>query len=165
MHPLLKPELGLWVWTLLAFLIVLFILKKYAWTPIINSLNEREKSIAESIELAERVKAEMAQLQSENETLLAKAREERADMLRDAKLTRDKLIAEAKEQAKSEANKVLADLQVTIDSRKVAAINELKSQMGVLVVEMAEKVLKRELSDKPTQENYIREMAKATIFN
>jgi len=100
MHPLLKPELGLWVWTLVAFLIVLVILKKYAWTPIISSLNEREKSIAESIEIAERVKAEMAQLQSENESLLVKAREERADMLRDAKATKDKIIHEAKEQAK-----------------------------------------------------------------
>jgi F-type H+-transporting ATPase subunit b len=165
MHPLLKPELGLWVWTLLAFLVVLFILKKYAWAPIINSLNEREKSIAESIETADRVKAEMAQLQSENESLLAKAREERAEMLREAKITKDKIIAEAKEQAKAEANKVLADLQVTIDTRKIAAINDLKSQMGVLVVEMAEKVLMRELSEKATQENYIRDMAKASIFN
>ncbi len=165
MHPLLKPELGLWVWTLVAFLIVLFILKKYAWTPIISSLNEREKSIAESIEVAERVKAEMAQLQSENEALLVKAREERTEMLREAKVTKDKIIAEAKEQAKVEANKVLADLQVTIDTRKVAAINDLKSQMGVLVVEMAEKVLMRELSDKSTQEKYIRDMSQASIFN
>ena len=165
MHPLLKPELGLWVWTLVAFLIVLFILKKYAWTPIISSLNEREKSIADSIEIAERVKAEMAQLQSENESLLAKAREERADMLREAKATKDKIIHEAKEQAKEEANKVMADLQQSINIRKIAAINDLKSQMGVLVVEMAEKVLMRELSDKPSQEKYIKEMADASILN
>jgi F-type H+-transporting ATPase subunit b len=165
MHPLLKPELGLWVWTLLAFLIVLFILKKYAWTPIISSLNEREKSIAESIEIAERVKAEMAQLQSENEALLTKAREERADMLREAKATKDKIIHEAKEQAKEEANKIMADLQQSINNRKIAAINDLKSQMGVLVVEMAEKVLMRELADKSSQEKYIKEMADASILN
>jgi F-type H+-transporting ATPase subunit b len=165
MHPLLKPELGLWVWTLVAFLIVLFILKKYAWTPIISSLNEREKSIAESIEIAERVKAEMAQLQSENEALLTKAREERADMLRDAKATKDKIIHEAKEQAKDEANKVMAELQQSINNRKIAAINDLKSQMGVLVVEMAEKVLMRELADKSSQEKYIKEMADASILN
>jgi F-type H+-transporting ATPase subunit b len=165
MHPLLKPELGLWVWTLLAFLIVLFILKKYAWTPIINSLNEREQSIAESIEVAERVKAEMAQLQSENEALLAKAREERAEMLREAKATKDKIIHEAKEQAKVEANKIMADLQQSINNRKIAAINDLKSQMGVLVVEMAEKVLQRELADKGAQEKFIKEMADASILN
>ena len=163
MHPLLNPDLGLWVWTLLAFVIVLFILKKYAWGPIIKSLNERERSIAESIETAERVKAEMAQLQSENETLLAKAREERTEMLREAKATKDKIINEAKEQAKEEANKILADLQVSIDTRKVAALNELKTQVGSLVVEMSEKVLKRELSDKNAQEKYIKEMAEASL--
>jgi F-type H+-transporting ATPase subunit b len=165
MHPLLKPELGLWVWTLVAFLIVLFILKKYAWTPIIASLNERERSIADSIETAERVKAEMAQLQSENETLLAKAREERSEMMREAKATKDKIVHEAKEQAKVEANKIMEDLQVSINNRKIAAINDLKSQMGVLVVEMAEKVLQRELSNKDAQEKYIREMAESSILN
>jgi F-type H+-transporting ATPase subunit b len=163
MHPLLNPDLGLWVWTLLAFVIVLFILKKYAWGPIIKSLNERERSIADSIETAERVKAEMAQLQSENESLLAKAREERAEMLREAKATKDKIIHEAREQAKVEANKIMADLQVSIDTRKVAAINELKTQIGALVVEMSEKVLKRELSDKSAHEKYIKEMAEASL--
>jgi F-type H+-transporting ATPase subunit b len=161
----LNPDLGLWVWTLLAFLIVLFILRKYAWTPIINSLNEREQTIADSIATAERVKAEMAQLQSENEALLAKAKEERSEMLREAKITKDKIIHEAKEQAKEEANKIMAELQVSINNRKVAAINEVKSQMGLLVVEMAEKVLKRELSDKEAQEKYIKEMANANILN
>jgi F-type H+-transporting ATPase subunit b len=165
MHPLLKPELGLWVWTLVAFLIVLFILKKYAWTPIIASLNERERSIADSIETAERVKAEMAQLQSENETLLAKAREERSEMMREAKATKDKIVHDAKEQAKVEANKIMEDLQLSINNRKIAAINDLKSQMGILVVEMAEKVLQRELSNKDAQEKYIREMAESSILN
>jgi F-type H+-transporting ATPase subunit b len=111
------------------------------------------------------VKAEMAQLQNENEALLTKAREERADMLREAKVTKDRIIHEAKEQAKDEANKVMADLQVNINNRKIAAINDLKSQMGVLVVEMAEKVLQRELSDKASQEKYIKSMADASILN
>jgi F-type H+-transporting ATPase subunit b len=165
MHPLLNPDLGLWVWTLLAFVIVLVILRKYAWGPIIKGLNERETSIAESIETAERVKAEMAQLKSENESLLAKAREERSEMLREAKITKDAIINEAKEQAKIEANKIMADLQQSINNKKIAAINDLKSQMGVLVVEMAEKVLKRELSDKSSQESYIKDMADASILN
>jgi F-type H+-transporting ATPase subunit b len=165
MHPLLSPDLGMWVWTLLAFIIFMVILKKYAWTPIINSLNEREQTIADSIATAEKVKAEMAQLQSENEALLAKAKEERTEMLREAKITKDKIINEAKEQAKVEANKIMAELQVSINNKKVAAINELKSQMGVLVVEMAEKVLKRELSDKESQEKYINQMADASILN
>ena len=165
MHPLLKPELGLWLWTLLAFLVVLFILKKYAWTPIINSLNEREKSIAESIEIAERVKAEMAQLQSENENLLAKAREERSEMLREAKVTKDKIIHDAKEQAKVEASKIINEAQQAIQTQKMAAITDVKNQIGKMVIEVSEKILKRELEKKEAQEIYIKELVKEVKLN
>jgi len=165
MHPLLNPDLGLWVWTLVAFFIVLIILRKYAWKPIINSLQEREKTIADSIATAERVKAEMAQLQSENEALLAKAREERAEMLKEAKITRDKIIAEAKEQAKEEANKIMADVQLSINNQKMAAITEVKNQIGTLVIEMSEKVLRRELSDRSAQEKFISELAETANLN
>jgi F-type H+-transporting ATPase subunit b len=165
MHPLLNPDLGLWVWTLVAFFIVLFILRKYAWKPIINSLQEREQTIADSIATAERVKAEMAQLQSENEALLAKAREERAEMLKEAKITRDKIIAEAKEQAKEEANKIMADVQLSINNQKMAAITEVKNQIGSLVIEMSEKVLRRELSDRTAQEKFISELAETANLN
>ena len=96
---LLTPEFGLFFWTLLAFLIVFFILRKYAWKPILNMLGEREKGIADSIATAERVKNEMSQLKSENEKLLAQAREERTLMLKDAKETRDRIVGEAKDQA------------------------------------------------------------------
>ena len=165
MHPLLNPDLGLWVWTLVAFFIVLIILRKYAWKPIIKSLQEREQTIADSIATAERVKAEMAQLQSENEALLAKAREERAEMLKDAKVTRDKIIAEAKEQAKEEANKIMADVQLSINNQKMAAITEVKNQIGSLVIEMSEKVLRRELTDRTAQEKFISELTQATSLN
>ena len=93
---LLTPEFGLLLWTLLAFLVVFFILAKYAWPPIIKGLRERENSISSSLETAERVKAEMAQLKSENETLLARAREERAQLLKEARETKDKIINEEK---------------------------------------------------------------------
>ena len=98
---LLTPDLGLFIWNLLAFLIVFFILKKFAWKPILKSLKERETGIADSLATAEKVKAEMAQLKNENEALLAKAREERAQMLKEARETKDKIINEAKEQAKA----------------------------------------------------------------
>ncbi len=101
---LLIPSFGLIIWTLLAFLIVFFILKKFAWKPILSSLKERETTIADSLATAERMKAEMAQFKSENEALLAKAREERAQLLKEARDTKDKIISEAKEQAKIEAN-------------------------------------------------------------
>ena len=104
---LLTPGFGLILWTLLAFIIVFFILKKFAWKPILESMNKREKGIADSLATAEKVREEMAQLKSENEALLVKAREERAIMLREAKETKEKIISEAKEQAKEETNKIM----------------------------------------------------------
>src|SRR5215208_1752239 len=106
---LLTPELGLLIWTLIAFLIVFFILKQKVWPAIIKGLRDRERIIADSLETAERVKAEMAQLKSENEQLMAKAREERGLMLKEARETKDKIINEAKEQSKVEANKIITD--------------------------------------------------------
>src|SRR5580692_6063919 len=111
---LLTPDLGLFIWNLVAFLILFFILKKTAWKPILKSLNEREKGIADSLATAEKVKAEMLQLKGENEALLAKAREERAQLLKEARDTRDKIVNEAKEQAKLEASRIVADAQAAI---------------------------------------------------
>lgn len=165
MHPLLNPDLGLIFWTFVAFFIVLFLLRKYAWKPILNSLQERENTIADSIATAERVKAEMAQLQNENEALLAKAREERAELLKEAKATRDKIITEAKELAKVEANKIIADAQQAINSQKMAAITEVKNEVGALVIDVAEKVLRRELSNKADQEAYIKQVSQQTALN
>ena len=162
---LLTPSFGLLIWTLLAFLIVLFILKKFAWKPILNSLNESDNTIADSLATAEKVKAEMAQLKSENEALLAKAREERAQLLKEARDTKDKIINEAKEQAKVEANKIVIDAQAAIQQQKMAAITEVKNQVGTLVIDVAEKVLRRELSNKPDQENYIRQLADEVKLN
>ena len=162
---LLTPSFGLLIWTLLAFLIVLFILKKFAWKPILNSLKERENTIADSLATAEKVKAEMAQLKSENEALLAKAREERAQLLKEARDTKDKIINEAKEQAKVEANKIVIDAQAAIQQQKMAAITEVMNQVGTLVIDVAEKVLRRELSNKPDQENYIRQLADEVKLN
>ncbi len=162
---LLTPSFGLIIWTLIAFLVVFFILKKYAWKPILGSLFEREKNIADSISSAERVKAEMAALKNENEILLAKAREERAIMMREAKETRDNIINEAKELARAETNKIVADAQSTINQQKMAAITDLKNQVGKLVIEVSEKVLRRELSNKQEQEKYINQLAENVELN
>src|SRR5690242_9853466 len=100
----LTPGFGLLVWTLLAFLVVFFVLGKFAWPAIVKGLRQREQTIADSLATAERVKSEMAQMKSENEALLAKAREERAQLLKEARETKDRIINEAKDQAKAEAN-------------------------------------------------------------
>lgn len=162
---LLTPGFGLLIWTMLAFLIVFFILKKFAWPAIIKGLADRQKSIADSLETAEKVKAEMAQMKNENEALMAKAREERAVMLKEARETKDRIINEAKEQAKAEANKIIAESQQAIQAQKMAALTDVKNQVGNLVIEVSEKILKRELSNKAEQEKFIKELAGTVKLN
>jgi F-type H+-transporting ATPase subunit b len=155
---LLTPALGLIIWTLLAFLLVFFILKKYAWPSILGGLHKREQTIADSLATAERIKSEMAQMKSENETILAKAREERAQMLKEARETKDKIINEAKEQAKAEANKIISSAQEAIDAQKMAALTEVKNQVGKLVIDVTEKILRKELNNKEAQEAHIKDL-------
>jgi F-type H+-transporting ATPase subunit b len=162
---LLLPKLGLILWTLVAFIIVLYILGKYAWKPILKSLDDREKNISDSILSAENMKKEMAKMQSENEALLAKAREERSQMMREAKDIRDKMIQDAKDKARKETNKIVADAQDVINQQKMAAITDLKNQVGNLVLEISEKVLRRELNNKEDQEKYIQQLAQNVELN
>lgn len=156
---LLTPEFGLFFWTLLAFLVVFFVLRKYAWKPILEMLGDREKGIADSIATAERVRNEMSQLKSENEKLLAQAREERTLMLKEAKETRDKIVGDAKEQAKIEATKIVADAQLQITQQKMAALTEVKNEIGNIAVEVAEKILRKQLSSAEGQEMYMKMLA------
>ena len=156
---LLTPAIGLLFWTLIAFLIAFFILKKFAWPMIINSLNEREQSIADSLSTAEKVKLEMAQMKSENEALMIKAREERSIMLKEAKDLKEKIINDAKNQAKDEVNKIMTEASLVIENQKMAALTDIKNQVGNMVVEISEKVIRKELSAKAEQEIYIRKLA------
>lgn len=162
---LLTPEFGLLLWTLLAFLVVFFVLGKYAWPAIVKGLKEREQGIADSLATAEKVRAEMSQLKSENEELLAKAREERALLLREARETKDRIINDSKEQAKIEANKIISETQAIINTQKMAAITEVKNQVGKLVIEITEKVLRKELENKETHEAYIKGMVDEIKLN
>jgi len=161
----LIPESGLLFWTLLAFLIVFFILKKFAWPAIIKGLHDRENSIAEALSTAEKVKLEMAQLKNDNELLLAKAREERAALLKEAKETKDNIVNSAKDEAKTQAAKIIADAQASIQQQKMAALTDLKNQIGNLVIETSEKVLRKELSNKAEQESYIKTLASEVRLN
>lgn len=162
---LLLHALGLLFWTLVAFAIVFFILKKYAWSAILKGLNDREQNIADSIATADKVRQEMAQLKSENEALLATAREERAAMLKEAKETKDRIIGQAKDEAKLQAAKIVADAHASIEQQKMAAMTDLKNQVGNLVVEVSEKVLRKELSNKPEYESYIRQLTQEVKLN
>jgi F-type H+-transporting ATPase subunit b len=162
---LLTPAFGLIIWTMLAFIVVFIILKKYAWPIILGGLKKREETIAESLASAERIKAEMSQMKSENEALLAQAREERAGMLKDAKYTADKMVSDAKEKARAEYDKILSDAQSAIQQQKNAVLTDLKNQAGSLIIEVAEKVLRKELSDKKQQEDYIKQLSDEVKLN
>ena len=162
---LLTPGLGLILWTLLSFLIVFLILKKFAWPAIVGGLKKREMTIAGSLATAERVKAEMAQMKSENEELLAQAREERAKLLKEARETKDKIINEAKEQAKTEASKIISESQAAINVQKMAALTDVKNQVGKMVIEVSEKILRKELGNKDAQEKYIKELVNEVKLN
>lgn len=162
---LLTPELGLFIWTLVAFLAVFFILRKFAWKPILNMLGEREKGIAESIATADKIKAEMSQMKSENETLMVQAREERAVMLKEAKDLKDRIVNEAKDQAKAEANKIIADAQQQIQQQKMAALTDVKNEIGKLSVEVAEKILRKNLSTTEDHGQYVNMLAEEIKLN
>ena len=162
---LLTPDLGLFIWTLLAFLIVFFLLKKFAWPAIIKGLQDREDNINSSIATAEKIKLEMAQFKNDHEALLTKAREERSLMLKEAKDIKEKMINDAKEQAKEAASKIVADAQASIHQQKMAAITDLKNQVGKLVIEVSEKVLRRELNNRPDQETFIKQLAGEAKLN
>lgn len=162
---LLIPDFGLFFWTLLCFLIVLFILKKFAWGPIVKTLHERESGIADSIAAAEKVKEEMKQMQAQNESLLIQAREERTLMLKEAKETKDKIIGEAKEQAKAEAGKIMDDTRLQIERQKNAAMTEVKNEIGKLAVEVAEKILRKQLTGQEAQQGYVKMLAEEIKLN
>lgn len=162
---LLTPGLGLLVWTLVAFLLVFFILKKFAWKPILETLKERETGIAEAIASADKIRTEMAALKNENEALLAQAREERAILIKDAKETANKMVSDAKEKARAEYDRIVADAQSAITQQKNAALTDVKNQVGSLVIEVAEKVLRKELANKSEQEAYIKGLAEIVNMN
>ena len=162
---LLSPDFGLIFWTVIIFLLVLFVLRKFAWTPILKTLDDREKSIADSIESAERIKAEMSQMKSEHESVLAEAKAERSKILKEAKEVKDQIISEEKNQAKLEAKKIIEEAQVAINNQKLAALTEVKNQVGNLVIEISEKVLRRQLADQPSQEQYIRKLMEEARLN
>ncbi|OAB80204.1 F0F1 ATP synthase subunit B [Cochleicola gelatinilyticus] len=142
---------GLFFWQLLMFVLLVILLRKFAWKPILNAIESREEGIKGALDAAEKAKLEMANLQASNEKLLQEARLEREAMMKEAREIKAKMIAEAKDEAKSEADKMITNAQAAIQSEKKAAVAELKNTVAELSVEIAEKVVKGELSDKTKQ--------------
>jgi len=162
---LVSPGIGLIFWSTLFFLVLLFILGKFAWPAILSAVRARNESIKQALKAADKAKEEMKQLQADNEKIIAEARQERDAMLREAKEIRDKLVAEAREQASEEAKKIVKNARESIKAEKNAAINELKEQVAGLSVDIAEKILRKELSDSKAQKALVEKLIREADLN
>jgi F-type H+-transporting ATPase subunit b len=158
LNPLLSPSYGLIVWTLLAFLTVLYLLKKFAWKPILKSLQEREDSIQNALDTAKKAREEMASLKSDHEKIVAQAKTDRDTILKEAREIKDKMIEEAKGLASKEGERIITSARESIQNEKMAAITDLKNQVAHLSIEIAEKILKQELSEKDKQKSIIKNL-------
>ena len=153
-------SIGLFFWQTIIFILLIFLLKKYAWKPILDAVNEREEGIKNALLSAEKAKEEMASLQSDNEETLKKARAERDSLLKEAREIKQQLIDDAKNEAQTEAKKIISQAQETIQNEKKAAISDLKNQVASLSIDIAEKLLKEKLSDDKTQMNLVKDLVK-----
>ena len=162
---LIQPAIGLIFWMSVSFLLLLFILRNFAWKPILMLLSDRETSIAEALNSARKAKDEMANLKADNERLLNEARAERDRMLKEARDTKDSIVAEAKSKAQTEANKVLQQARETIQTEKLAAITELKNQVATMSIEIAEKILRTELGNDEKQKALVQSLLKDINLN
>lgn len=162
---LVQPGLGLIFWMTLSFSILLWILAKFAWKPIMKGLKERENTIDEALNAANKAKEEMKELKFSNEQLLKEAKEERDNILRDARHVKENIIEEAKEKANDEANRIVENAKEAIHHEKMAAITEMKNELATLSIEIAEKILKDELSGTDKQKRLIDKLIKDVSDN
>jgi F-type H+-transporting ATPase subunit b len=159
---LLTPGTGLIIWQLIVFVLLVLLLSKLAWKPIINSLKERERSIQDALDTAEKARHEMSQLRSDNERLLKEAREERERILREAREVANRMKDEAQHDAKRSADKIIEDAKAAINIEKQAALKEVRIQVSMFALDIAEKLMKKNLSGDKAQkelvEGYIKDL-------
>ena len=158
-------SIGLFVWQTVLFLALLFLLRKYAWKPILSAVEEREEGIKSALDAADNAKKEMAALNADNERILREAKAERDAILKEAREIKDGIIAEAKAQATVEADKVMSSAREQINNEKMAAITELKNQVADLSIDIAEKILKSELKDKTKQKEMVNNALKEAALS
>ena len=162
---LLTPEVGLLTWQLVIFGSTFLILSIFAWKPILAGLKERENSIQGALDLAEKTRGEMTKLKSENEQILAQARNERDTILRSAKETADRVVAESRDKAVAEGQRMLEQAREAMQNERQALVASMKKEVVNLSIEVAEKVLRRELADKTSQEKLVQELVSSSRLN
>lgn len=162
---LVKPAFGLVFWMVVSFSIILFLLKKFAWPVILGALDERERSISEALNAAQKAKEEMSALKSDNEKLLQEARNQRDLILKEARDAKDSIINDAKSKATEESDRLRRLAREEIQNEKMAAITELKNQVATLSIEIAEKVIRQQLTADEKQKQLIQDMLKDVKMN
>ena len=162
---LVTPGIGLIFWSTLFFLILLFVLGRFAWPAILAAVVARNESIKKALDAADKARDEMAQLKADNEKILAEAKAERDALLKEARDVKDKLIAEAKEKASAETQKMMKSAREFIQAEKASAINEMKEQMTILSVNIAEKLVKEKLKDDKAQKKLVNKLVDEMDLN
>ncbi len=162
---LTEPGIGLIFWTSIVFLLLVFILGKYAWKPILSAIKTREQGIDEALKSAEKALNDMRELKAANEVILNQARAERDSMLKEARETKEAMLAEAKQKANAESDRIMSTAREQISNEKNAAISELKKQVAILSIEIAEKILKTELSNDEKQKALVSNLMKDVNLN
>ncbi len=162
---LLIPDIGLLFWMVVVFGLLYFILSKFAWAPITESLKEREDDIQKALDMAEKTRIEMAKLQADNQKLLAEARAERDAILRGAKETADRVVAESRDKATEEGNRIILKAREELQTERQAMVAEVKREVITLSLDIAEKILKKELSDKKSQEELVKSLVAEARLN
>jgi len=165
LNALITPGIGLIFWTSIVFILLLVLLGKFAWKPILGAIKTREKNIEDSLAKAESALNDMRELQANNEKIMNKAREERDQLLKEARDTKDSIIAEAKTKATKESERIIASAREQIINEKNAAITELKNQVATLSIDIAEKILKSELSSDEKQKSLVSNLMKDINLN
>lgn len=158
-------SVGLFFWQSLLFIALILLLKKFAWGPILSAIEDREEGIKDALKSAEKAKAEMQALNADNERILAEARIERDVLLKEARVMKDIIVNEAKEQANTEADKILLSAKEQINNEKMKAITELKNQVAEMSIDIAEMILKSELSDRNKQNELVAKALKINELN
>jgi F-type H+-transporting ATPase subunit b len=164
-NPLLTPAVGLIFWQVIVFILLFFLLAKFAWKPIINSLKDRERSIQDALDTAEKARHEMSQLKSDNEKLLQEAREERERILREAREVSIKMREDAQHEAKKISDKIVEDARAAINIEKQAAMKDIKVQVAMFSLEIAEKLIKKNLSGDKAQKELVEAYVKDLKVN
>lgn len=164
-NPLVLPSIGLIFWSAVSFIILLLLLRKFAWKPILTAVNDREESITNALNSAEEAKKEMANLTSSNEKLLKEAREERDALMKEAREMKAEIIAKAKDEAKVEGEKMIAGAKAVIETERKAAVADLKNQVASLSIDIAERIVKGNLSTDDKQKALVNELVEEVSLN